>query len=441
MNNHSETETSGIHHILFGIHEPGRVLDRYEQQQTDCDLYHVLASLPASPAAYTDLHQSIRTRWNQFVTDYEDRFQEWIPSFYVLPEKPSWAFHILCDFYSMFIRAECRMMIQVSEARKEDLAISTLKFETLTLRNELLELIRDTSNRLQKDRPDTLKGDLNQFVLERLQNNLLITFLELQIRSAHLLENRAISKRELFLKYLNQPEPKAPSWHRTDTFTRFELEVALRTPEKAIQLRSIEDLLTKVRSESPGHTSEIQDSINLLENVWFCLFMMNESDIWSTLEVTNPEVCAERINGIHQQLYQVSANDKRSDSEKIIQIIIQQFDRIQSVLSSGSDGETSSAMQLISSVKSHYEGNSEDGSSAKQTGSSASMVVRETPSSAVLDQFIPVDQLQEKLNVSLKSMNKYISTSKTPIHKFSNKTRLIHINDFNTMMEHFKTTL
>lgn len=441
MNNQSETLTGGIHHILYGSRKPVSVLERYEQNQADGELYHLLTSFPASPADYIELHETLRTRWNLYLKDKAEMSRKWLSPFYNLPAEQFSAFHILCDFYSFFIRAECRMMIQVSEARKEDLAISTLKFETLTLRNELLELIRDTSNRMQRDQPDTLKGDLNQFVLERLQNNLLITFLELQIRSAHLLENRVISKRDLFLKYLNQPEPKVLSWHRTATLTRFELEGALRTPEKAIQLRSIEDLLTKVRSESPDHKSKIQDSINLLENVWLCLFMMNDLEIWSTVEVTNPEECAERINDIHHQLYQISASDKRSDIEKIIQIIIQQFDRIQSLLSSESEGETSSAMQLISSVKSHYEGNSEDGPSVKQTGSNASMVVREAPSSAVLDQFIPVDQLQEKLNVSLKSMNKYISTSKTPIHKFSNKTRLIHVNDFNTMMEHFKTTL
>lgn len=441
MKHHSETLTGGIHHILFGKHKPDRILERYEQQQADSDLYHHLDTFPDTPESYTVLHESIRARWKPRITGYEETFREWLPSFYALPEKQSGAFHILCDFYSSFIRAECRMIIQVSEAWKEDLAISTLTFETVTLRNELLELIRETSKRLKMHHSTTLKGNLNRFVLVLLQNNLLITLFELQKRSSHLFEQRLIHKRELFLKYLKQPEPKDSPWHRTATLTRFELEGALRTPEKAGQLRSAEDLLANVRSEYPDHTSKIQDSINLLENAWFCLFIMNESDIWNTLDVTHPEKCAEMISDVHHQLYQVSAHGDRADTKEIIQTIIQRFDQIQSVLSSGSAEITSSAGILISSVKSHYEDHSEDDSSVNQTGSNGSAIVREVPRSAILDQFIPVDDIQEKLNVSQKSMNNYLSKSRTPVHNFSNKTRLMHINDFNAMMDHFKTTL
>jgi len=440
MINHSETLTDGIHQMLFGIHKPDTELDRYEQQLPDSELHHLLVSFPSSPAAYTDLHETVRARWNRFIIDHKDMFLEWTPSFYNMPDDRSGAFHILCDFYSSFIRAECRMMIKVSEARKESLAISTLKFETLTLRNEILDLVRETANRLQRDQPDTLEGDLNQFVLEQIQGNLLITFLELQKRSAHLFENRIISKRELFLKHLNQPEPDPTPWHRTVTLTKFELEGALRTPELPDQLHSVENLLMTVRSESSGHGSGVENSVSLLENVWFCLFMINQAGIWDTLDLNDANQCSQKIEEIHQTLYQNSSENNRTSSAEIIQTVIHYFDNIQKVLNDRSSGGTSSACRLIRSIKAHYEGGSEvlNGS---QPELNRAMVVREVPESSILDQYIPVDQIKEKLGVTPKSLNHYLSMSKTPIHKFSNKTRLMHVNDFNAMMDHFKTTL
>ena len=440
MINHSETLTDGIHQILFGIHKPDRELDRYEQQLADNDLHHYLVSFPSSPVAYTDLHETVRGRWNRFATNSEEIFLKWVPSFYAMPDDQLGAFHILCDFYSSFIRAECRMMIQVSEARKESHAISTLKFETLTLRNELLDLIRETANRLQRDQPDTLEGDLNQFVFEQLQDNLLITFLELQIRSAHLFENRITSKRELFLKHLKQPEPDPTPWHRTVTLTEFELEEALRTPEIPDQLHSVEDLLMTVRSESSGHGSRVENSVSLLENAWFCLFMINQTGIWDTLDLNDANQCSQKIEEIHQALYRNSSENNREPSAEIIQTVIRCFDNIQKVLNDRRPECTSSACRLVRSIKAHYEGGSEvlNGSPPELN---RAMVVREVPESSILDQYIPVDQIKEKLGVTPKSLNHYLSMSKTPIHKFSNKTRLMHVNDFNAMMDHFKTTL
>ena len=440
MINHSETLTDGIHQILFGIHKPDRELERYEQQLADSDLHHYLVSFPSSPAAYTDLHGTIRARWIRFLTDHEDMFLKWTPSFYTMPDDRSGAFHILCDFYSYFIRAECRMMIQVSEAQKESLAISTLKFETLTLRNELLDLIRETANRLQRVQPDTLEGDLNQFVLKQLRDNLLITFLELQKRSAHLFKNRIISKRELFLKHLNQPEPDPTPWHRTVTLTEFELEEALRTPEIPDQLHSVEDLLMTVRSESSGHGSRVENSVSLLENVWFCLFMIHKTGIWDTLDLNDANQCSQNIEEIHQALYQDSSENNSTSSAEIIQTVIYCFDNIQKVLNDRRTECTSSACRLIRSIKAHYEGGSEVPNGA-QPELNRAMVVREVPESSILDQYIPVDQIKEKLGVTHKSMNKYLSKSKTPVHKFSNKTQLISVDDFNTMMDHFKTTI
>lgn len=440
MINHSETLTDGIHQILFGIYKPDTVLVRYEQQLSDRDLCHHLNTFPDTPKSYTVLHESIQARWELYVHRYEEAFRDWLPPFYALPENQSGAFHILCDFYSSFIRAECRMIIQVSEARKKDLVISTLKFEALTLRNELLDLIREAAHRLKKHPSDTLSENLERYVLELLQNNLLITFFELQKRSAHLLENKIIPQRDLFLKHLKKPELRSTPWHRTTTLTKFELEGALRTPEIPAQLHSVENLLNSVRNKSSGLELLVENSISLLENVWFCLFMINQTGIWDAINLNNEDLCSQKIEEIHQVLYRNFSDDDRGAYDEIIRTVIHCLDQIQKVLIDRPSGRTSSAGRLIRSIKAHYEGGS-DVISTAQTGSSESIVVREVPESSVLDQYIAVDQLKEKLGVSPKSLNHYLSTSKTPIHKFSNKTRLMHVTDFNAMMDHFKTTI
>lgn len=440
MINHSETLTGGIHHILYGIRKPAAVFKRYEQKQTECDLCHVLNSYPGSPEAYVDLHESLCARWGPYLIQYKDLFREWLPPFYILPDEQFCAFHILCDFYSSYIRAECRMMIQVSEAWKQDLAISTLRYELLTLRNELIELIRESVQRLANHQSNSPEGNLNSFVFEQLKYHLLITFFELQLRSGHLFEERLIPRRELFLKYLKQPELRAAPWQRTAGLTQFELELLFRNPDRLKQFTSVENLLKKVRCESSGRKTEAQDSVNLLENVWFCLFIMNRSGQWSTLDLSKPEQCSKKIEEVHRQLNQNGAGDNRAAPDEIIRIVIHEFEKVQSVLTTGTPGETSSAGRFIRSIESHFESNLKT-QPGRQPKPDSPLMVRERVTISMLDEYIPVDRLKEKLDVTDKSLLNYLRESQIPVINFSSKIRLIHARDLKALMDHYKKTL
>src|SRR6056297_96171 len=447
MNYFSETLTGGIHHILYGVLKPQRVLKRYESYRSDNDLYHHLKDFPESPDAYMSVHGDIYSRWTSHITDDSggNELNHWRPPFYVTSPNLPESFHTLCDFYRTYIRAECRMMIEASEYLKEsaDVEMFTLRYELLTLRDELLELIRETNSGIDKDCPDSLSCNLNTFVLTLLRNHLFTTFFELQIRSEHLLDGRAISKRELYLDYLSRPMPEHRDLHRTPALTCFELELASRSEDTGKQLASVEALLSTVRSEGTvGRFDLIQDSINLLENCWFCLFVKTKTERWKEIDLNSPEQCACAIEQMKHRLFDPTEDRDERNDRPIIQAVIQHIGKIRSIIQLTSENEISASARLAASVERYYSRNNkpEAGSGIDPQISPAPMV-QESSRASVLDEYILVDELKEKLGVTQKSLNAYLSDSKTPVHKFSNKTKLIHISDLAHMMDHFKTTM
>jgi len=447
MNYFSETLTGGIHHILYGLLKPQRVLKQYESYCSDNDVYHHLKKFPASPDAYMSVHHDIDSRWTSLVTqDSRDNgLNHWRPSFYVVsPDLPE-SFHTLCDFYSIYIRAECRMMIEVAEMLKETLEMYTLKYELLALRDDLLELLRETSSRLhRKHRHDPVSASLPNFVYQLIQHYMLATLSELQIRSGHLLDGQIIDKRELYLGYIKQPPPRQKPWYRTAALTQFELEHALRSQETNNQLLSVEALLLAIKEEAAEQQADLTDSVNLLENAWFCLFVKAKTDSWHAIELHRPEQCARAIGDLQHRLFDPFVEQQHDDKNDglIIQAVIQHLDLIQSAIQHSSENGESAAARLASSVEDYY--------SRKRTLNRASgigpdlstaPVVQESSRATVLDEYILVDELKEKLGVTQKSLNAYLSESRTPVHKFSNKTKLIHFSDLADMMDHFKTTM
>lgn len=451
MNIPSETLTGGVQQILYGSLKPERVLERYDFGHEMCSsgntLTQCLRDFPDTPSAYLSTHDEINSRW-MFLTkiDSEDgSLQQWRPPFYTLPVHLSKAFHLLCDFYCAYIRAECRMMIEASESLKEspEVEMSILRFELLTLRDELLELIRETGSRTSMDWPDTLPGNLNRFVLPLLQNSLLMTLIELQIRSEHLFEDRLIPERELHLAYLGRPMPEDRDWHRTPALTRFELELALRSQNPAEQLASVEALLSAVMDEVPLEQADrIQDSINLLENVWFCLFTKSKTDHWKNIDLTRPEECTSVITDIQHRLFDSFVEHDNAADRQIVSAVILHIDTIRSSIQQSGKLDVSAAARLVASIDDYYSQNSSlNLGSCFQRDNIPAPAVQESSRASILDDYILVDELKEKLDVTQKSLNSYISDSKTPILKFSNKTKLIHINDLKAMMDHFKTDL
>lgn len=446
MNYFSETLTGGIHHILYGLLKPQRVLKQYESYCSDNDLYHHLKKFPASPDAYMSVHHDIYLRWTSHVTqDSRDNgLNHWRPSFYVvLPELPE-SFHMLCDFYSIYIHAECRMMIEVAEMLKETLEMFTLKYELLALRDDLLELLRETSSRLhRKHRHDPAPASLPNFVYLVIQQHILATLSELQIRSGHLLNGQVIDTRELYLGYIKQPPPPQKPWYRTAALTQFELEHALRSQETNNQLLSVEALLLHIKKEAANQQADFTDSVNLLENTWFCLFIKAKTDSWHDIDLHRPEQCTQAIGDLQHRLFDPFGDQQHNDKHDglIIQAVLQHLDLIQSTIQHSSEIEASAAARLAASIEDYYyHKHTLNRASGIGPDLSTVPVVQESSRTMVLDEYILVDQLKEKLGVTQKSLNAYLSESRTPVYKFSNKTKLIHFSDLADMMDHFKTT-
>jgi len=203
------------------------------------------------------------------------------------------------------------MLIETAEIWKQELAISTLTFELITIRDELLDGIKECSRRSNRPNSDSastsnsdidldidtksLLTNLESYTVNRLKIYLMMTLFELQGRFSHLFEDRIISKRELFLKYLHLPVPQKFPWHRTTRLTGFELEKALRSPDTLEELSTVKKLLKEVRTEYTTKGDSVRDSIHLLENCWLLLFLSMDLDEWGHIDVNNPAAVSQKL--------------------------------------------------------------------------------------------------------------------------------------------------
>lgn len=216
----TDSISGGIHQLLFGRLRPGEVLEHYEI--SDAQLCHTMYTIPSSPALYLEPDKVILNRWTARLD--EERQDKWIPPWYRLPDSVPESFHILCEFYRSYIYCECRMMIQSIESWIEDSSfdIVGLKYEIALTHGDVIELLRECGKRISENSQfsTSVADRLTSYLLELLNNNLLMIFFELQKRYNHLLKERLISEKELHLKYLKQPVPNRYSWYATPELTK-----------------------------------------------------------------------------------------------------------------------------------------------------------------------------------------------------------------------------
>ena len=449
-----ETPTGAFREILYGSYRPGDVLERYET--ADSDLCHLLHSFPIAPADYLDTHKSIRSRWSTVLNGNLSELNEWHPPFYALQSNPQTAFHILCDFYDAFIRAECRMLIETAEIWKQELAISTLTFELITIRDELLDGIKECSRRSNRPNSDSastsnsdidldidtksLLTNLESYTVNRLKIYLMMTLFELQGRFSHLFEDRIISKRELFLKYLHLPVPQKFPWHRTTRLTEFELEKALRSPDTLEELSTVKKLLKEVRTEYTTKGDSVRDSIHLLENCWLLLFLSMDLKEWGHIDLNNPAAVSHKLQELHSILRDNSSIEDNSAETRALHHLITHHEEVTDVLCTVETGNPSDATRLTRLLGGFFD-NNHVGDTKPVAYSAQPSMVQDKTGNSILDQYLPVDHLQEKLGVTDKTVRDYLRKSDTPVISFSAKTRLIHITDFEALMDHFKKPL
>lgn len=429
---HNMTVTKGIRQLIFGDLRVADVLRRYESG--DSELCHRLVEIPGSPGEYLELDRGLRERWEPLLGEAVP--EEWAPPFYVTEtEKP---FHQLCEFYRILIFCECRLVVMATDRWVNELEMMLLKYELIELRDELIELLKEINGRMGESEPKE-QHPLELYLHRLLRAHLIMTIDELQLRHYSIFESRAVSERELWLKHLEQPVPERKLWHRTVHCTHFELERAVRPPNA---LSVIEDLLHQVQEEVAGVDDQqipgvLIKSLQLLENAWLIGFLQEKGD--SITLLTDSSAVKERISRIEERLLRTDIENSEAQSD--LQLLLEKADTIREVLSSNRKQHPSEALNLLYTVVTIFDPSPGVGGVVDGAENVVQERSDQNGSGTVLDDYVRVDTVKDKINVTDKVLKKYLNESKTTVINFSNKNRWIHRDDLQSMLDHFKTQL
>lgn len=432
--------TRGIGQLFYGRYRPKEVLERYKYG--DEYLCHHLTALPESPGCYLAQSSYITEQWKPH-QQYINR-EHWVDEFYTIPEEYPEAFHILCKFYRVYIQSECRLMFSVTQVWIEELNLPILKYELVTLRDELLDLLRESHDRSSKviDSPAGPHQNIEHYMLRLATEYLLITLHELQERYGHLLEDRVITTEMLYLKYLKRPVPKRIVWYSTETHTLFELEKALRPPDVEQKVKKLR--AKKVKAYTQYHSKNIpealRNSIAILDNLLLCMFIGNISESNCSSALVDHEANLQKINEWREQIQQPGFIEH--DNEAEIHLLLQYFMEAKKLLEvhQSTIDPPSEAEMLISDIENIFDSSAGTGG-ITEGAAPTSPVTRQSQSEPhwLLQQYIPYKEVLDKFNVTDTSFKKYIRESGIQIIKITNKNKWIHQDDFKTFMNSFKT--
>lgn len=433
--------TEGIRQILYGKFKPGPVAERF--RDGDDELCHNLREIPETPEEYLNIEESIMERWKK-QADREKK-KSWISPFYSLPPDHPEAFHILCRFYRILIHCECRMIFQVTEGWLENLTMTLLKYELVTLRGDLLAYLKECEARLQAVPPggSTLEAKLKEYSLHLLRDYLMMVFNELKDRYDHILEGHTISTDELYLEHLERAVPKSVPWSTTEALTLFNLEKALRPPDN---LRKIETLLAGAK------TGTDLKSLHILENAWLRTLIFEELGDDNPFQLANPERNARQISKWRQMILDVDGGENQQ--EEYLHTLLQQLPKIYTVLKNIPDAKNkppvqipesvpvaaelfpgySDAAMLISEVEQLFDPGAGDG------GLAGGAAEKPEGKPSLLDEYISFKEIKDKLDVTEKTLTKYLRQGHVPVVQFSNKSKWIHKDHFRAFTEFHQKT-
>lgn len=438
--------TEGIRQLLYGHFKPGPVADRFNRQ--DSGLCHDLRRMPASPKNYLQMDPDLEGRWNHGGL----KGDRWLPAYYSLPPDKPEAFHILCTFYRVLIRCECRMMVQAAEGWVEDQTLSILKYELVSLRGHLLEHLKECEGRLNRkpSGPDSLPGRLERFMLQLLRNHLLMVFYELQQRYEHLLEDQLISTEELYLEHLQRPVPRQEDFCPTIEFTRDKLEKCLRPPVKTRKIRQLMDSIRK-RFEGEKHPEmayQLRKNLHLLENTWLCMMICRAEEKADYSDLNRPETCLNRI----QAWRKIVAGSDEDAAD--LHLLLKQMPDIYPVLknlpdlkdvtplaqAAGAPFEAgqhySAAAMLIAEIEHLFDPAAGSGGLTEDSESK-----NDHNDHPLLEQYISFDEIRKKFGVSDKTLKNYLQQSNATLTVFSNKSKWMRRDHFESFVASFQQNM
>lgn len=408
-------------------------MDRYEQG--DRELCYRLNVMPKSSRDYLEMDPELKAHWTPLLG--EPIPNKWIPPFYTTHPDDAKPFHVVCEFYRILITCECRLMMMAAEKWVEELEMTLLQYELVSLRDELIELLKELNRRLKGNTLNDDHQNMKKYLHELLWTHLVMTIHELQLRHHSLFGKRLVEESELYLKHLEQPVPKSKSWYRTVVCTQFELRRANRPPET---LSNIEGILREIQHtvesfNNPRIKEDLYESLRIVENAWLIGFIQQEGEMITTL--TDSSSVMKRIERMSKALHQTGSPNKEAKSD--LHRLLEKADRVKEVIYSTRKRDRSEALMLIEEIFAMFDPSAGSGGFAiGAVGESQHTSTRSGSPVSILDDYIRLDDVQNKLGVTDKIVKDYLKRSGTKVINFSNKNRWIHRDELKALMDHFE---
>jgi hypothetical protein len=416
---------------LYGRLAPKNALERYEY--SDENLFEDLWEIPQSPEDYVAKDPEISKRW-QFLEETTDG-SAWIPAFYKLPENKPDPFHALCKFYRTFMYCESRLIMHCTKQWVEKWTLTLLKYELLSLREELIALLTACEDRLKESREETssMGMKLEQFMVPLLRNQLLILISELGDRYHHLMEDKPLTLEELYVKRMRQPVPDQQEWYITGHYIDFYLEKYLRPPA---ELENIEKLLSIAyrdydKIEEAGDKERLAGEIQRLENVILCYIMLVETEQVEPYDLLDTEQNRQYI----EEWTAALDNTEQRDESFRLHHLMRRMGYCRDIIRI--ENSSSEAGELLLRLEDIFD------PSAGRDGLSNTPSVQEEPvvptkEHWALQEYISVEAIREKLGVHMNTLNRYFKESDAPVIQITQKIKWMHVDDFHAFMQEHK---
>lgn len=429
--------TDGYRELFFGQWMPHILFKQYEAEPLL--LVDRLWEIPATPKSYLNSHKRVLTRWQ---VPGNSRFdaKEWIPPFYELSEPEEESFHPVCRFYKNILWCENRMILQVLRQWQEQLELTLLRYELVTLQNQLIEYLKECQRRI----PDTDKNSemavekLSRYLHSHAADSIILILLEINERFGHHLAENRLGVEEIFIRFLKMAVPSQKRWVSTPARVKWTL---MNTGESN-KAEQIHELLFEIRDEynqqsERGRQKLLTDSIHLLEDVWFCHIVLSGPKN-KPLDLSVPEQCTKMI--LHWKDLLLTGKLKNTETDdsgdpQLFHTLIRHLPKILTVLETELK-PLSEAAELSLLVKNLFT------EKISESSLSVALPSKKIPSDSnghwLLDQYLPLHLIQEKLEVTSRTMRTYISEYNLPVSEITGKSKWVKADDFDAFMERFK---
>lgn len=415
-----------------------------------CQDYHhlkplVLEFLSAgfhSPGYYAQKRSELPDLVKMMLPDDQGQIPEiWDSPFYRYEDSELNAFHPLCEFYQKFVYRECRMLIIYAELWRRDDQVSTrrLKYELGAVSELLSVFIRLCYERdlPEKETGGKLEERLRKYLARLLMYELGSVLFELSVRFHSLFDSGRISSPEAFyIHILNHTVPDPIPFYGTRFLIVHELSRMTYNRNVVSKLKALRSVLhTPVCLQSEKVHQEQQAGNALIDNIGVSYYILKaldgKDDQFS--ELHHDPASAEEL------LKQWRINIQEGKEGKVEVATARYLDKIHAVLGVSMNSEApSEAVLLLRAIA--QQGVPLEDPEQRTTGPVVNAT--DTPGDGkhpLLADLVSIDELRERLQISMVTLNKYLNDSGIPVIRFSAKSRWLRPKDYQKFLDYFTT--